>query len=78
MTQSKGSSKTEPVIVLPPPRIELSQLTTKYKAQFILTWGTYEQVFDVDKETFGYETRMLEKLNSALLEASESKPYILQ
>lgn len=77
MTPSK-TSKTEPVVILPPPRVELSPLTSKYKAQFILKWGQYEQVFDVDKETFGYEERMLEQLNKALLEASESKPYILQ
>lgn len=78
MTQSKESSKSERMVLLPPPRLELSPLTSKYKAQFVIRWGQFEKVFDVDKETFGYEARLIEQINKALLDGSESKPYILQ
>ncbi len=76
MPQSK--SKT---VVLFPPKIELSSLTNKYDVVIVVRWGDFEKVLKINKEQVNGNllwNNIVKELNDALLEGSETNPYILK
>lgn len=74
----KQPAKSEPIIILPPPQIVIGPLSNKFKIDFSVIWGEFEQSFSVSREEGNPTYKMVELINRALLEGSESKPYIVK
>ena len=68
-------TKTKPVMVLYPPRIEISSLTNKYDFILRLSWGDFNKDVKVNREEGSFFHKLIVELNKALLEGSETKPY---
>lgn len=67
---------SKPVIVLPPPVLKVSVLSNKYEMVIEVRWGTFEKFVKVDKETYNFNDLLVQELNKALLEGSETNPYL--
>lgn len=70
--------ESNPVVVLPPPVLSLSPLSSKYEMILDLKWGTFEKQVKVSRETYNFEQDLVKTLNQDLLEGSESNPFIIQ
>lgn len=70
--------KSDDIVGLYPPKIGISPLSNKYDLILTVTWGNYEQEFTISKETHGVWDNAIAGINKALLEGSETNPYILK
>lgn len=69
---------SDATVVLYPPKIELTSQTDKYNLVLRLTWGEFERIIKVSREDFGFYHKLTSGLNDALLEGSESNPYLIK
>lgn len=76
MTEQKVQ-KASPVIVLPPPVLAESPLSSKYEMIFDLKWGVFEKQVKISRETYTFNQDLVKLLNEALVEGAESNPYIV-
>lgn len=70
--QQKTSNKP---IVLFPPKVEISKRTDRFDLCIDVSWGEFSKHIKITKEAGGLADRMVDAINTALLEGSETKPY---
>jgi len=76
MKQQNGESSS--TIVLYPPRIVLDGRSDKYKLIFNVKWGDFTKEVVIDRETPGMYAKLTNEINMALLEGSETNPYLVK
>jgi len=63
-------------VVVYPPTISITTETDRYNVCFEIRWGNFLKKFTVSRESNHMIWQMLDELNKALLEGSETNPYI--
>lgn len=66
------------VVILYPPLVAVSPLSNKYATVLNVKWGEYTKEISVSREHGSYIYSLVEEVNKALLEASETKPYLIK
>lgn len=69
--------KEKPKVLVFPPKVSVSKQSTRYDLYVDVKWGDFEQTIKLTKEAAGLLERVIDAVNKALLEASETtQPYL--
>lgn len=65
-------------IVLFPPVLSVNGLSNKYDLIVDVKWGDFSKQIKISREEGAFTNKLIGALNKALLEGSESSPYLLK